>query len=84
MSNLADNYMVRFISISKKKDGMFANFKVKGMRGGTSFSTSITVDISAAEVDPSDPMEKIIAQCAHLAVREVKKSDLQFEGMIAN
>lgn len=76
--------MVRFISISKKKDGMFANYRVKGIRGGTTFSTSITVDISAAEVDPSDAMEKIISECARIAVREVKKSDLQFEGMIAN
>jgi hypothetical protein len=84
MSSLAENYMVRFISISKKKDGMFANYKVKGIRGGTSFSTSITVDISAAEVDPSDTMEKIISECARIAVREVKKSDLQFEGMVAN
>ncbi len=84
MSNLADNYLVRFISISKKKDGMFANYRVKGIKGGTTFSTAISVDISAAEVDPSDTLEKIIEGCAHLAVREFKKSDLQFEGMIAN
>lgn len=84
MTNLADNYIVRFISISKKKDGMFANYRVKGIKGGTTFSTSITVDISAAEVDPSDTLEKIIEDCARLAVREFKKSDLQFEGMVAN
>lgn len=84
MSNLADNYLVRFMSISKKKDGIFANYKVKGIRGGTSFSTSIAVDISAAEVDPSETLEKIISECARLAVREIKKSELQFEGMMAN
>jgi hypothetical protein len=84
MSNLAENYLVRFISISKKKDGMFANYRVKGIKGGTTFSTSIAVDIAAAEVDPSDTLEKIIEDCAHLAVREFKKSDLQFEGMVAN
>ncbi len=84
MSNLAENYMVRFISITKKKDGMFANYRVKGIKGGTTFSTSISVDISAAEVDPSNTLEKIIEDCAHMAVREFKKSDLQFEGMVAN
>jgi len=84
MSNLAENYLVRFISISKKKDGMFANYRVKGIKGGTTFSTSIAVDISAAEVDPSDTLEKIIEDCARMAVREFKKSDLQFEGMVAN
>jgi hypothetical protein len=84
MTNLADNYIVRFISITKKKDGIFANYRVKGIRGGTTFSTSITVDISAAEVDPSDTLEKIIEDCARLAVREFKKQDLQFEGMVAN
>lgn len=84
MSDLAENFMVRFISIVKKKDGMFANFKVKGMKGGTSFVTTINVDLNAADVDPSHTLEKIIEDCAHIAVRESKKSDLQFEGMIAN
>lgn len=84
MTDLAENYIVRFINIAKKKDGMFANFKVKGMKGGTTFNTAICVDLSAAEVDPSFPLEKIIEDCAHMAVREFKKSELQFEGMIAN
>lgn len=84
MSSLAENYIVRFISITKKKDGMFANFKVKGIKGGTTFSTSIAVDLSAAEMDPSHTLGDIIEQCANMAVREFKKSELQFEGMIAN
>jgi len=84
MTDLAENYLVRFINISKKKDGMFANFKVKGMKGGTTFSTSISVDLSAADMDPSHALEKIIEQCARMAVREFKKSDLQFEGMSVN
>lgn len=84
MKDLADNYIVRFISITKKKDGMFSNFKVKGLKGGTSFSTSISVALAAAEMDPSQTLEAIIEQCARLAVREVKKSELQFEGMVAN
>jgi hypothetical protein len=84
MTDLAENYIVRFINIAKKKDGMFANYKVKGMKGGTTFSTSIAVDLSAAEMDPSHTLEKIIEECANMAVREFKKSDLQFEGMVAN
>lgn len=84
MKNIADNNMIRFINITKKKDGIFANFKVKGIRGGTSFSASISVDIASAEVDPTDPLEKIIEQCARMAVREFKKAEFQFEGMQAN
>lgn len=84
MTDLSENYIVRFISIAKKKDGMFANFKVKGMKGGATFNTSISIDLNAAEMDPSHTLEKIIEECAHMAVREFKKSDLQFEGMVAN
>lgn len=83
MNNLAHNNLIRFLSITKKKTGLFANFKVKGLKGGTQYTASITVDMAAAEVDLTDPLEKIISQCAKIAVREVKTSDLQFEGIIA-
>lgn len=84
MKNIAENNLIRFINISKKKDGMFANFKVKGMKGGTSFSASISVDISAVEVDLSaDNLEKIIEECARVGVKEFKKSEFEFEGMAA-
>ena len=53
MKNLAENNLIRFINLTRKKDGMFANFKAKGMRGGTVFTASISVDIAAAEVDPT-------------------------------
>lgn len=84
MKNLAENNLIRFINITKKKGVMVANFKAKGIRGGASFSASISVDIAAAEVDPSDPLEKIIGQCANMAVREFKKTEMQFEGLQAN
>lgn len=83
MKNIAENNLIRFINITKKKDGIFANFKVKGIKEGTSFTASISVDISAAEVDPADSLEKIIEQCAFMAVRDFKKSDFQFEGITA-
>lgn len=83
MKNLADNNAVRFINISKKKEGMFANFKVKGIRGGVAFSASISVDITAAEVDAGDSLEKIIEESARTAIREFKKSEFQFEGLLA-
>jgi hypothetical protein len=81
MKNLADNFLVRFINISRKKEGIFANFKVKGVKGGTQVTASISVDILEAEVDPTDPLEKIIEECARIAVKELKKSEFQFEGM---
>lgn len=82
MKNIAENNLIRFINITKKKDGIFANFKVKGVRGGTSFSASISVDVSSVEVDISeDNLEKIIQECAHLAVKEFKKADFEFEGI---
>jgi hypothetical protein len=78
---MEDNNLIRFKSISKKKEGLFANFKVKGLKGGTSYNSSISVDISAAEVDAGDSLEKIIEECARIASREYKKSEFQFEGL---
>jgi hypothetical protein len=83
MKNIAENNLIRFINISKKKEGMFANFKAKGIKGGSAFSASISVDIAAAEVDPGDTLEKIIEECARIAVRDFKTSELQFEGLVA-
>ncbi len=81
MNNLGENNLIRFVSISKKKDGLFANFKVKGLKGGTSFNSSISVDISAAEVTATDSLEKIIEECARIASKDYKKSEVQFEGL---
>lgn len=83
MKNIAENNLIRFINITKKKGGIFVNFKLRGVRGGTSFAASIAVDISAANVDPADPMEKIIEECARIAVRDFKTSEVQFEGLVA-
>jgi hypothetical protein len=80
--NIADNNVVRFISITKKKDGMFANFRVKGMKGGVTFSSSICVDIGQANVHAGDPLEKIIDECGSIAVR-MAETKLQFEGLLA-
>lgn len=81
MKNIADNQIIRFISITKKKEGMFVNFRVKGIKGGAQFSASISVDISATELDASDSLEKIIEQSAVIAVKEFKKAEMQFEGI---
>lgn len=83
MKNIAENNLIRFINITKKKNGMFANFKARGVRGGTAFAASIAVDIAAARVDFADPLEKIIEECARIAVRDFKTSELQFEGLVA-
>lgn len=83
MPTLVENNVIRFLNITRKKSGLFANFKVLGIRGGVSFKASFTVDLSAAQVDPADSLEKIIEECAQIAVREFKLSDLQFEGVAA-
>ncbi len=79
--NIAENNLVRFISITKKKDGMFANFRVKGMKGGATFSSSISVDINQANVQANDPLEKIIDECGRIAAR-MSETKLQFEGLV--
>jgi hypothetical protein len=81
MKDLAENNLIRFKNISKKKETMIANFKVKGLRNGVNFTASISVDLSAAELHPGDVLEKIIEECARLGVNEFKKADFQFEGL---
>ncbi len=82
MKNIAENNLVRFINVTKKKNGLFANFRIKAVRGGVSFSSSVSVDIASCEVDPAgDSLEKIIEECAKIAVREMKRVDVQFEGI---
>jgi hypothetical protein len=81
MKDLAENNLIRFKNISKKKESMTANFKVKGLRNGVNFTASISVDLSAAELHPGDVLEKIIEDCARLGVNEFKKADFQFEGL---
>ncbi|MFY7842677.1 MAG: hypothetical protein ACOVOR_01490 [Rhabdochlamydiaceae bacterium] len=81
MSDLAENNLVRFKNISKKKEAIYANFKVKGIKGGVNFSASISVDISAAEVHAGDVLEKIIEECARIGVREFAKAEFKFEGI---
>jgi hypothetical protein len=84
MKDLSENNLVRFKNISKKKDAIYANFKIKGVKGGVNFTASITVDISAAEVHPGDVLEKIIEECARIGVKEFKRAEFQFEGLSTN
>ena len=81
MKNLAENNVIRFVNITKKKDGIFANFRVRGIRAGTMFSASISVDISAAELSATDPLEKIIEACARMGLKEFKKAEFEFVGL---
>jgi len=83
MKNLIENNLVRFVKIRKTKESLFADFKVKGVRGGTTYTASISVDIAEAELDPSETLETIIEGCAKVAVREFTRSDMQFEGLQA-
>lgn len=82
MKNIVENNLIRFINITKKKDGLFANFRVKGIKGGAAFSSSISVDTAAVNIDLSeDNLEKIIEECAKVGVKEFKKAEFQFEGI---
>lgn len=81
MKTLTENNLVRFKNISKKKDGLYANFKIKGIRGGTTFTASISVEMNAAEVDLADSLEKIIEECARIGVDEFKRCEFEFEGL---
>ncbi len=79
MENLAENNVIRFTNITKKKDVLFANFKVKGIKNGVVLSASISVDVSALELHPGDPLEKIIESCAKQGIKEFKKAEFRFE-----
>lgn len=81
MRDLIENNLVRFQNISKKKNGIFANFKVKGIKGGASFTASIAVDLDAADLSSYDSLEKIIESCAKIGLEEFKKCEFLFEGI---
>ena len=81
MKNLAENNLIRFTNIIRKKETIYANFKVKGLRNGVIFSASISVDITSLELNSADSLEKIIEECARHGVKEFKKADFQFEGI---
>ena len=81
MKDLSENNLVQFKNVTKKKESIYANFKVNGIRAGVTFSASIAVDIAAAEVHAGDVLEKIIEECARIGVSEFKKAEFQFEGI---
>ena len=84
MKDMSENNLMRFTKITKKKEGMFANFKAKGVRGGTAFTANITVDLSAAELNPGDSLEKIIEECARIAEKEFKSQPFNLKGFKPN
>ncbi len=81
MKNLAENNIIRFVNVTRKKDALYANFKVKGLRNGVVFSASISVDITSRELHAGDSLEKIIEECAMHGLKEFKKAEFQFEGI---
>ena len=81
MKDLAENNLIRFKNITKKKETIYANFRMHGIRAGVNFSALIAVDMAAAEVDAGDSLEKIVEECARIGVQEFKKAEFQFEGV---
>lgn len=83
MKDLAENNLIRFMNITRKKGAIFANFKVKGLKNGVVLTASVSVDISALELHPGDSLEKIIEDTARHGLKEFKKAEFQFEGAAA-
>ena len=83
MKDLIENNVIRFTNITRKKDAMYANFKVKGIRNGVVLAASISIDLTALDLHPGDSLEKIIEECARHGIKEFKKADFQFEGISA-
>lgn len=79
MKDLAENNLIRFVNITRKKGAIFANFKVQGLRNGVVLSASLSVDISTLDLNQGDTLEKIIENCARHGLKEFKKSEFQFE-----
>ena len=76
MKDLAENNLIRFKNISKRKEAIYANFKVKRHSWGVNFSASISVDISAAEVHPGDILEKKSSKNAPVSASKNSKSGI--------
>jgi len=81
MDNLKDNNLVKFRNVSRKKEAIYANFRVKGVKRGVVFNATIAVDISAAETHAGDTLETIIEECARIGVKEFQNAEFQFEGL---
>ncbi|MEI8300437.1 MAG: hypothetical protein WCG10_02335 [Chlamydiota bacterium] len=81
MNDLAENNLIKFKNISKKKESIYANFQVKGLRKGVEFSASISVDLSAAEMHSGETVEKIVENCAKIGIKEFKAAEFEFEGI---
>ena len=78
---IIDNNVIRFIGLKKKKDGLFAHFKVKGTKGGVDYMMTISVDVIAANLDPSDSLERIVEESSKVAVKQIQQADFKFEGV---
>ena len=81
MDTITYNNLIRFKDISKKKEGIFANFRIKGVNKGVIFQASISVNLEHADVNPADSLETIIEACAKVGLVELRNAEFQFEGL---
>ena len=81
MKDLADNNVVHFKNITKKKEALYANYSVSGIRKGVLFKASIAVDIASVELDPTESLETIVEECAKNGIKEFKEAEFRFEGI---
>lgn len=80
MEKLEDNNILRFVNISKKKSAIVANFKMKGLRRGVTYSATLSVDITALNIDLDKPLEEIISLSAKEAIKQFTQAEVLFEG----
>ena len=83
MKDPVENNQIRFSNISRKKDAIYAHFKVKGARNGVIFTASIAVEIAALELHPGNTLEEIIEACARHGLKEFKKAEVQWDKPVA-
>jgi hypothetical protein len=79
MDNILENRVIQFKNITRKKEGLFANFLLKSERNGVVISANISVDISALDLSASDTTETIALSCAKHALKTLQKETFSLE-----
>lgn len=70
---IVENKRLQFINVSKKKEGIFVNFKVKFLLNGIYIHASVAIDVLETGIDPSKPLQDIVQEASHLAASALKK-----------
>lgn len=72
MNDLSQNHVIKFFNVSKRKDGMSANFKAKGVSGAVTYAVKIAVDLETCGLIGDEEIPAIIKTTASAAEREMQ------------